>query len=300
MKWYRLRFRLMGNFHVGQRKWGYVRSSRSYLPGWTLWGALTAFLVQSGRTKDYHETGVLLHKSFWFSHLFLTCPTSSNNELSSYLPFYDEACGTTSYCWQNENNKLGKKPDIPVHPSLQPGIVRTSGTDFSSQGNLFLTETISAGMSTGLCFEGWVGVLENKPFPLQKNDGLLIGGNRSTNGCELFFDKIEASDSPPPHARCHLSLPPDNCNLNTQGDMEKIVLRRTRDRNGKRHGFGGCFEDWGLNLAPGWQMEQTDLEITPKIDTDGWLYHGVVSYSNTFNGNKKRSGISARQLTDRN
>lgn len=278
MKWYRLCFRVIGNFHVGSRKWGYVRSGRPYLPGWTFWGALTAFLVQSGRKKDYHDTGYRLHTEFWFSHFFFRAKTAGESSSFYYLPCFDQNRGLTSYCWQNLE---GRSPatDIPIRPALRPGIVRTGGRETSPLGNLFLTETINAGLGSELWLEGRVAADANMDIPLWPGDALLIGGNRSSNGCELIFENCRQDNEPRPDL-CHLSMSaagPCDTGL-VRGELERVVLRRTRNRQGADCGFGGHFEDWDVCLAPGWAGEDTGkIAVRPCRDRDQWYYHGIFS-----------------------
>lgn len=41
MKWYKLVFKQNQPIHIGSTKWGIVNKTEIFIPGWTMWGALT-------------------------------------------------------------------------------------------------------------------------------------------------------------------------------------------------------------------------------------------------------------------
>ena len=41
MKWYKLIFKQLQPIHIGTRGYGVISETRVFIPGWTMWGALT-------------------------------------------------------------------------------------------------------------------------------------------------------------------------------------------------------------------------------------------------------------------
>ena len=78
----------------------------------------------------------------------------------------------------------------------------------------------------------------------------------------------------------HLRCDPTENSLPLAGDLERIVLRRTRSADGKKSkGFGQHFEDWGCHLAPGWDGP-TGPEYAPVRDSAEGFRHGTVQRNN--------------------
>lgn len=46
MKWYKLVFKQEQPIHLGALKWGVVNETEIFIPGWTMWGALTSFYLK--------------------------------------------------------------------------------------------------------------------------------------------------------------------------------------------------------------------------------------------------------------
>ncbi len=119
---------------------------------------------------------------------------------------------------------------------------------------------------------------------LLPGDALRVGGNRQVSGAEIVCEAVE----PCPdelrqqflllqHLRCN---PADNAAA-LSGELERIVLRRTRTEDGwrsdnsGRSGFGQHHVDWGCHLAPGWNgLKEQDCQ--PVQAEDGSFRHGTV------------------------
>lgn len=72
MSWqaYRLVFRLEGPLHIGWRKIGNLMQTRSYVPGRSWWGAVTAGLTQWLGKTDYRQTGEWVRENLRFGYFF--------------------------------------------------------------------------------------------------------------------------------------------------------------------------------------------------------------------------------------
>lgn len=77
----------------------------------------------------------------------------------------------------------------------------------------------------------------------------------------------------------HLRCDPANSSLALTGELERIVLRRTRSANGEKTSrFGQHFVDWGIHLAPGWEGPR-EQRYKPILDKKRESRHGTVQLS---------------------
>ncbi|MEW6423841.1 MAG: RAMP superfamily CRISPR-associated protein [Bacillota bacterium] len=71
---YRITFRLLSPLHVGHRKAGNLMQTRRYVPGKSLWGALTARLTQDAgsgfKPEAYEAVGRVVQSCFRFGYLY--------------------------------------------------------------------------------------------------------------------------------------------------------------------------------------------------------------------------------------
>ena len=273
--WQQVSFRLSGSLFVGSGKWGFVLPCRPYLPGWTLWGAFVVLLKKSGRWSGcYGEIGQRLNQKCWLGHLFL-----QQEDGSLYLPAIDpKQGGKTVFDWRDRNNQVaaGLPPTLFRH-----GTVRSREQGQESLGRLFLTETVQPRKYrlTGiLCCDSPPDEL------LHPGDALRVGGNRQVSGAEIVCETVASCSEEMrrkflryQHLCCN---PADNASA-LNGELERIVLRRTRTENGSRadsngrSGFGQHHVDWGLHLAPGWDGPEGQA-YQPAKDKQNSFRHGTV------------------------
>ncbi|MCI5144575.1 MAG: hypothetical protein D3923_03395 [Candidatus Electrothrix sp. AR3] len=275
-EWYQVRFRLTGNLHVGSGRWGFVLPCRPYLPGWTLWGALVVLLKQNGRWPGgYGELGRAVNEQCWLGHLFL-----EHGDGSRYLPSIAQARGgkTVFTWWQQED---GKSVAHPAPTLFRHGVVRSSEQDQESLGRLFLTENVQNHTNGPYQL---VGIFRfagrEKDLPLEQGDCLRVGGNRQVSGAEITCLAVEPIPAPLGNDTFlgyqHLCCEPANNNLSLSGEVERIVLRRTRNTDGeKSEGFGQHFIDWGSHLVPGWEA-YGKIKYAPNYDEKNGFCHGTL------------------------
>ncbi|OAG28548.1 RAMP superfamily CRISPR-associated protein [Thermodesulfatator autotrophicus] len=70
---YRIVLRLLSPLHIGKRKYRNLMETREYVPGRTLWGALTARITRDyfgGRPEFYERVGRFLMENFRFGYLW--------------------------------------------------------------------------------------------------------------------------------------------------------------------------------------------------------------------------------------
>lgn len=280
-QWYKLSFSLSGSLHIGSGRWGFVLPSRSYVPGWTLWGALVVLLKKTGRwSGGYGEIGRAVNEHCWLGHLFLETfgETEQEGSVYRYLPAIQSKQGEkTVFAWRDKNNRIVE--DLLPPTLFRHGVVRSNEQDQESLGRLFLTETVQARQITPYRLNGIFGFNGIDSLPFQEKDCLQIGGNRQVNGAEITCLDVQLLNDDEKNNLLglqHLLCDPTNNNTPLTGELERIVLRRTRSSDGKRtEGFGQHFVDWGYHLAPGWEASERH-EYTPvKKDAEGFR-HGTV------------------------
>ncbi|AEH44109.1 protein of unknown function DUF324 [Thermodesulfatator indicus DSM 15286] len=72
-KHYRVVLKLLSPLHIGKRKYRNLMETREYVPGRTLWGALTARITRDHFGADlskYEEVGTFFHENFRFGYLW--------------------------------------------------------------------------------------------------------------------------------------------------------------------------------------------------------------------------------------
>lgn len=282
-QWYKISFRLSGSLHVGSGRWGFVLPCRPYVPGWTLWGALVVLLKKTGRWPGgYGEIGRAVNERCWLGHFFLEM--NQDNRTYRHLPAVDRnKGGKTVFAWRdNDENPV----DTLSSPTFfRHGVVRSNEQNQDSLGRLFLTESVQARQDASYRLRGIIfydGINNEPPFHVK--DRLHIGGNRQVSGAEITCLTVEPLDDSDKNEEernnllrfQHLRCDPANSSLALTGELERIVLRRTRSANGeKSDGFGQHFVDWGIHLAPGWQ-EALEHQYKPTFDKNGEFRHGTV------------------------
>uniref|UniRef100_UPI0040571CEA hypothetical protein n=1 Tax=Candidatus Electrothrix sp. TaxID=2170559 RepID=UPI0040571CEA len=285
--WQQVTFRLSGSLHVGSGRWGFVQPCRPYLPGWTLWGALTVLLKKQDRwSGGYGAIGQRLNAEYWLGHFFLT--SKEGSETYSYLPALDQnQGGKTVFTWRNS---LEGAADHLAPPTLfRHGTVRSRNQGQDSLGRLFLTETAQARQVEPYRLVGIIGyddATDDLAELLKPGDTLRIGGNRQVGGAEITCEGVQPCPEEQrqqflrrQHLRCNPTdnAAPDSSALS--GELERIVLRRTRNPekggNNDFRGFGQHHVDWGCHLAPGWEGPEEQV-YQPARDERYGFRHGTV------------------------
>jgi hypothetical protein len=230
-------------------------------------------LKKSGRWPGcYGAIGRRLNQECWLGHLFL-----EQEDGSRYLPAIDpQQGGKTVFDWRGGKDIVPADCQPPTR--FRHGTVRSREQDQESLHRLFLTETIQPRNYRLTGILRYDGPMDELLLP---GDALRIGGNRQVSGAEIVCEAVQPCPDEQrrqflrlQHLRCD---PADN-RLALSGELERIVLRRTRTEDGSRSdGFGQHHVDWGCHLAPGWQENGVEgQEYQPVQTKDGCFRHGTV------------------------
>ena len=81
MTWtaYQVSFRLLSPLHIGWRKLGNLQQTRPYVPGRSLWGALTARLTRELVGCNYRCIGAKVDKELAFTYFY---PSIQHNSVT--------------------------------------------------------------------------------------------------------------------------------------------------------------------------------------------------------------------------
>lgn len=82
-KLYRVSLKLLSPMHIGWRKIGNLQQTRYYVPGRTLWGALTARIARDYGDSDYIKIGKDIDEFLRFSYFY----PSDNEERVTLFPW---------------------------------------------------------------------------------------------------------------------------------------------------------------------------------------------------------------------
>ncbi|KUK78012.1 MAG: RAMP superfamily protein [Mesotoga prima] len=118
---YRVTLELLSPMHIGWRKIGNLKQTRYYIPGRTLWGALTARLARDYEGFDYRKTGIDVDKFLRFSYFY----PSDNEERITLFP------------WESEDEFEWKFIGSTVNTALD------LGKKIADEGSLHETEYIA-------------------------------------------------------------------------------------------------------------------------------------------------------------
>ncbi|WPD24668.1 MAG: hypothetical protein Q3M24_13360 [Candidatus Electrothrix aestuarii] len=281
-QWYHVSFLLSGSLHVGSGRWGFILPCRPYVPGWTLWGALVVLLKKTGRWPgQLGEIGCAVNQYCWLGHLFLEAGGAQTTY--RYLPVMNQMQGGKNiFTWRDIS---GTSVDHLPPPTLfRHGVVRSHEQGQNSLGRLFLTESVQGRQGISYQLSGIFFYNGDKDkLPFQQEDRLLLGGNRQVNGAEIICSSVsplgdnKALTLPKGYSKQHHLRPElSEGNLALTGELERIVMRRTRSACGKKsNGFGQHFLDWGIHLAPGWHSSNQQ-DHQPLFDKQDAFRHGTI------------------------
>ncbi|EEP61192.1 hypothetical protein [Sulfurihydrogenibium yellowstonense] len=119
IKWYKLVFKQNQPIHIGSTKWGIVNKTEIFIPGWTMWGALTITFNQYSKesklsgNQELFETITCFYPSFY---------ENKNNKLKLNILFPNYKNGLLYLGEYSEDKFRYEFTDTFVSTAIIPGL----------------------------------------------------------------------------------------------------------------------------------------------------------------------------------
>ena len=185
-KHYRIILRLLSPLHIGKRKYRNLMETREYVPGRTLWGALTARITRdyfNSRPNFYEKIGKFLHQNFRFGYLW-----PSLDRENPYFPWVHndfDYLFKFGYIGQPIETDRKATEEGQLHESEFIGPVTRDNREVYLVGDLWIKSDILVDESEKVvCLEGR-NVLLGKVF-----SNLQLGGEKGYGWGRVKFEDI--------------------------------------------------------------------------------------------------------------
>ncbi len=188
-KWYKLVFKQIQPIHIGFGSYGVVNETRIFIPGWTMWGALTkAYNLINGNELSQNQ------KLFENISCFYPNFDKEGNDENVLFPKFDK--GNFYLGNYSEDNFRAKFVDTFISTAINPG-TNTALDESLHELNIILPRAKSDYREKGEEQMYWVGVVKldgNVDIP----EEIYIGGDvRCGLGLMWLFDKKEIGENLP-------------------------------------------------------------------------------------------------------
>lgn len=278
---YKITFKLLSPIHIGWKRTTNLNQTRFYVPGKTIWGALTARLTNDYPNKsnrDYKEIGSCLNDYFRFSYFYLADNIDSisfNDKNKKIESPWGIGLNNFAYKYISSYQSTALNFKVAVDGMLHEFEYISPKTIFGKQVYLI-----------GYIFQNTI----NNNFFSQFDDDMLmnslsriqIGGERGygwgklelvkkkeRNSNKFFGYDIDVSSNDPiikikknnsilahtfVSAKLQSTLKNDNSKIPLLGNIEPFVGRITKEKNK----FGNCFSEAKICWIPGSKVLLTD------------------------------------------
>ncbi|HPZ75085.1 MAG TPA: hypothetical protein PK723_04660 [Candidatus Pacearchaeota archaeon] len=191
-KFYKLIFKQQQPIHIGTGRYGVISETRIFVPGWTMWGALTK------KYNQLFENGDLSKNQELFEEITCFYPAFESKQFKPLLPkwengeFYLDSCSETAF---SETAFRAKFVDTFVSTSIVP-LSRMAKDESLHEINIILP-SIKKEFSEGINKElFWVGILKvnaevRKTFLKENNLELIVGGDSRYGFGKFLLTKID-------------------------------------------------------------------------------------------------------------
>ncbi|MEG6570505.1 hypothetical protein EDC21_11810 [Thermohydrogenium kirishiense] len=89
MEWYKLIFKQNQPIHIGSSKWGVISETEIFIPGWTMWGALTNEYLKRIKFENIEDAKIIFNRITNFYPTIV--PVDGNkNSIKAMFPEYKE------------------------------------------------------------------------------------------------------------------------------------------------------------------------------------------------------------------
>lgn len=279
---YELRLRLLAPLHAGWRKVGNLQQTRPYVPGNTLWGALTARLArmraaQTGGVANYQKAGDEIDKGLRFSYFYPVDDGAPSGNIE--WPWVMKS----NFDWKFLNSFTGSPVESRRQTTTEGGLHETEyimphtreGNPVFLQGYVAVNATSVSPSCLGevLCLQnlfnqlqlggersyGWGRVAVEKCRPMDGEGVRFFGYNLQIDDSDHLYMIIPQDGFLPAHLRIQGNKDDDGPNDYIEGPIEVLNGRLTK----KGDRYGRNFAGPGLFWAPGGKVKrELKLEVT--------------------------------------
>lgn len=181
-KLYKLIFKQIQPIHIGMGNYGVVNETRIFIPGWTMWGALTNSLgiLEGWNDQEYKSNKSVFEKI----SCFYPCFDKTGNEDNIYFPVYEKGelgFNSEKDGFYSENKFRAEFVDTFVSTAILPES-RSAKEESLHEIDILLPQPKKDFVKTaGGDQIYWVGYLEigEEPFKkLEKGYQIFVGGDR--------------------------------------------------------------------------------------------------------------------------
>lgn len=257
-KYYKLIFKQQQPIHIGTGKYGVISETRIFVPGWTMWGALTK------KYNQLFENGDLSKNQELFEEITCFYPTFESKQFKPLLPewkngeFYLDSCSETAF--------RASFVDTFVSTSIVP-LSRMAKDESLHEINIILP-SIKKEFLEGINKElFWVGLLKmnedvKDKFFIENSLELIIGGDSRYGFGKFLLTKIdEFSESDEDFNNIYfsnfLSISLPEKEVIVESKIENII---EMDRNQENKTFS--IKSKGLYYLPGYNKNILNNSIS--------------------------------------
>ena len=187
---YRIILRLLSPLHIGKRKYRNLMETREYVPGRTLWGALTARITRdclSGASGMYRIVGDKLTERLRFGYLW-----PSLDGQTPYFPWkHDDFDYLFKFGYMGQPIQADKKAteEGQLHESEFIAPTTRDNRKVYLVGDLWIKSDILVNESEGVVH------LEGRSVPLRKVfSNLQLGGEKGYGWGRVKYEKLEPTN----------------------------------------------------------------------------------------------------------
>ncbi|ACR79378.1 RAMP superfamily CRISPR-associated protein [Kosmotoga olearia] len=257
-KMYKVVLQLLSPLHIGKRKIGNLQQTRYYVPGRTLWGALTARIAREYENFDYEKTGKDVDEFLRFCYFY---PSDDDKKITLF-PWenldefewkYIQSYVTTALDSNTRKAEGGSLHEIEyiAQKTRENKKVYLIGYIFERDGSkLKWKEVLSKVQLGGERTYGWGRVVVSSIMETHKLDypGYKVELNEDTP-----IVKASKSDSKPYALISHVLFDEQLNNHIVRGNIEPLVGLETNMKNGN---FGSKVSTAKICWTPGTVFEE--------------------------------------------
>lgn len=180
MRWYKLVFKQNQPIHIGSARWGVVNETEIFIPGWTMWGALTKAYNQYSKSE-------LSNNQELFETITCFYPSFEENGDNALFPKYENGSFYLGKEYSEDKFRY-EFTDTFVSTAIVPGL-RSAKDESLHEIEILLPQSKKEKKS--LYWIGVLGINNDLPSFIKKGLNIYIGGD-----IKYGFGELQLISSP--------------------------------------------------------------------------------------------------------